>query len=91
MPDDTFTETIAKGGKKAAETVADTFEDTGDAFRTATKDIGALATAAQADTKEGARQVTEYVRESIHERPNLTLGIAAGLGVLLGLMLSGRR
>lgn len=52
MPDDTFTETIAKGGKKAAESAADTFEDTGDALRTATRDIGALASAAQADTKE---------------------------------------
>lgn len=102
MSNESPTDTLTKGSKTAAAAVAETFHDTGAAARTTAKDLGVLAEAVQSDTKDGVRQLTnivedessravKYVRESLQERPNLTVGIAAGIGVLIGLMLSGRR
>lgn len=102
MSNDTLTDTLAKGTKKSSSSAADTFHDTSVAARTTAKDLGTLAEAVQSDAKDGIRQLThiaedesskviKYVRESIQERPNLTVGIVAGVGVLIGLMLSGRR
>ncbi len=102
MSNESSTETLAKSGRNAAAAVAETFHDTGAAARTTAKDLGVLAEAVQSDTKDGVRQLTnivedessrvvKYVRESLQDRPNLTVGIAAGVGVLIGLMLSSRR
>lgn len=102
MSNETFTGAQAKSAKNTASTASDTFQDTATAARTAAKDLGALAAAAQSDTRDGVRQLThlvedesskviKYVRGSIQEHPNLTLGIVAGMGVLIGMMLSGRR
>ncbi len=102
MPNESFTDTVVKGAKNTAASAAETFHDTSVAARTTAKDLGALAEAVQSDTQDGVRQLThlvedesskviKYVRESIQERPNLTVGVVAGIGVLIGLMLSGRR
>ncbi len=102
MSNEAYTDTFSKGAKKAASSAAKTFHDTGAAARTAGKDISALAEAVKSDASDGIRQLThivedetskvvKYARKSIQERPNLTIGVAAGVGVLIGLMLSSRR
>ncbi len=102
MADEAITNSFSKTSKQAAAVAAETFHDTGVAVRKTASDLNALAEAVQSDTKDGVRQLTHVVenesskvigliRESIQERPNLTVGIAAGLGIILGLMLSGRR
>ena len=102
MSDDTVSNSFAKTGKQAAAAAAETFHDTGVAVRKTANGLNALADAVQSDTKDGVRQLTHVVeqesskvvgliRESIQDRPNLTVGIAAGLGIVLGLFLSGRR
>lgn len=102
MSNESYNDTLSKGAKKVASAAAETFHDTGAAARTTAKDIGALAEALKSDASDGVRQLThivedesskvvKYVRESIQERPNLTIGVAAGIGVLIGLMLSSRR
>jgi ElaB/YqjD/DUF883 family membrane-anchored ribosome-binding protein len=61
-----------------------------------------LADAIAADTKDGVHKITDAVKDesshlvqvlgdTIRQRPTLTLGVAAGLGVLIGLILSARR
>lgn len=102
MSDESSTDTFTKSSKRVADGAAETFRDTGIAVRTTARDLGALANAVQADAKDGFHQLTDmaegesskvvkYVRTSIQERPNLTVGIVAGIGVLIGLVLSGRR
>ncbi|MBA4226438.1 MAG: hypothetical protein C0456_07375 [Hyphomonas sp.] len=102
MSNESITNTVVKSAKNTATAAAETFHDTAVAARTAAKDIGALAEAAQSDTKDGVRQlahlaedesskVIKFVRQSLQERPNLTVGVVAGIGVLIGMMLSGRR
>lgn len=102
MATETLTDSVAKAGKNAGSAVADTFHDTGVAVRKTANGLNTLADAVASDTKDGVRQLTHvvgnesskvigFVRESIQERPNLTVGIAAGLGILIGVMLSARR
>ncbi len=102
MSNESYNDTFAKGSKEGADGASQTFHDTGAAARTTAKDLGVLASAVQSDAKDGFRQLTniaeeesskvvKYVRASIQERPNLTVGVVAGLGVLIGLVLSGRR
>lgn len=88
--------------KEMGSAVAETYHDSGVAARKTATGLNQLAEAVVHDTKDGVRQVTHlvesesskaigFVRESIQERPNLTLGIAAGAGILIGMMLSARR
>lgn len=102
MSNDSLATNLSKSGKNAASAAAETFHDTGAAARTTAKDLGALADAVKSDTSDGVRQLThlvedesskvvKYVRESVQERPNLTVGVAAGIGVFIGMMLAGRR
>jgi ElaB/YqjD/DUF883 family membrane-anchored ribosome-binding protein len=102
MANESLTDTVAKTGKNMGAAAADTFHDTGIAARKTANGLNALAEAVASDTKDGVRQLTHvvenesskivgFMRESIQERPNLTVGVAAGLGILLGLILSGRR
>jgi ElaB/YqjD/DUF883 family membrane-anchored ribosome-binding protein len=88
--------------KEMGSAVADTYHDSSAAARKTGRDLNQLAEAVVSDTKDGVRQVSDlvenesskvvsYVRESIQERPNLTLGIAAGVGILIGMMLAARR
>lgn len=102
MSNDFLVTNPAKNGKNAASAAAETFHDTGAAARTTAKDLGVLADAVKSDTADGVRQLThlvedesskvvKYVRESVRERPNLTIGVAAGIGVFIGMMLASRR
>ncbi|MFN7167605.1 MAG: hypothetical protein ACK4NV_11190 [Pannonibacter sp.] len=102
MADETIANSFTKTSKHAAAVAAETFHDTSVAVRKTASDLSALAEAVQSDTKDGVRQLTHvvgdesskvigFIRSSIQERPNLTVGVAAGLGIVLGLMLSGRR
>jgi len=102
MTTESVTDSFAKAGKNAGSAAVETFHDTNIAARKTANGLNALADAVVADTKDGVRQLTHvvenesskvvsFVRESIQERPNLTVGIAAGLGILIGLILSGRR
>lgn len=102
MAHKSLTESIVEVGKDAGSAVADTYHDSGVAARKTASNLNALADAVAHDTRDGVRQVTHlvenessklisYVRESIQERPTLTLGVAAGVGILIGMMLSARR
>lgn len=102
MAHKSLTESIADVGKDAGSAVAETYRDSGAAARKTANNLNALANAVAHDTRDGVRQVTDlvenesskvigYVRSSVQERPNLTLGIAAGVGILIGMMLSSRR
>lgn len=102
MANETLTDTVAKSGKNMSTAAAETFHDTGIAARRTASGLNALAEAVASDTKDGVRQLTHvvenesskiigFMRESIQERPNLTVGIAAGLGIMLGLILASRR
>lgn len=102
MANESVTDSFAKSAKNAGAMAADTFHDTAVAAKKSANGMGALADAISSDTRDGVRQVTHalqaesskvvgVVREAIQERPNLTVGIAAGLGILLGLAMSGRR
>lgn len=102
MVEDTFKGSIKKSANHTADAVAETFHDTRDAVRETADGLNSLVSAVQSDAKNGVRELTRVVehesskvmgliKESIQERPNLTVGVAAGLGILMGLMLSGRR
>jgi len=102
MPNDTFTDSIAKAGKTSRATAAETFHDSGVAARKTANDLSALADAVKSDTKHGVAQLTRvvetessrvigFIRESIQHRPNLTVGIAASIGIVIGMMLTARR
>ena len=49
-----------------------------------------LETAAQA-AEDGLETVHGFIVKHARERPMTTIGVAAGIGLLLGLLLSGRR
>jgi ElaB/YqjD/DUF883 family membrane-anchored ribosome-binding protein len=102
MSNDTFTDSIAKAGKKTGAAAAEMYHDSGVAARRTATDLSALADAVSADTRHGVSQLTRavenesskvlgYVRESIQTRPNLTIGLAASLGIVIGMMLTSRR
>lgn len=102
MSKEPFSDTLTKVTKNTSALSSDTFHDTRVAARSTTKDLGGLADAVQSDTMDGVRQLTtmvedesskaiSHIRSSIQEHPTLTIGIIAGMGVLIGLMLSGRR
>ncbi len=102
MANEFSTDSFAKSAKHAGAVVADTFHDTTAAAKKSANGLNTLAEAISSDTKDGVRQVqhaiqsesskvVSLVREAIQERPNLTVGIAAGLGILIGLAMSSRR
>lgn len=102
MANEYSTDSLAKPAKHAGAVVADTFHETTVAAKKSANGLGTLAEAISHDTQDGMRQVTHavqaesskvvsLVREAIQEKPNLTIGIAAGIGMLLGLAMSGRR
>lgn len=102
MAKETITDSLVKAGKSAGAEVGDTYHDTAVAARRTANGLSAFAEAVTSDTKDGVRQLTNvvekesskvisFMRESIQERPSVIIGVAAGLGVLLGLYLSGRR
>ena len=74
--------TSVEGG----ETIADLRSRVEKSLRQARKHIER----AQADSKERARQVTETAESRVREKPWQSVGIAAGLGLLLGLLISRR-
>jgi ElaB/YqjD/DUF883 family membrane-anchored ribosome-binding protein len=74
----------------------------GDGVAAVRDDVGQLAESIGHEAKARARDVTEASKEQTHraleaartqvrERPAATLGIAAGAGLVLGLILAGRR
>lgn len=102
MANENQSDSFVKTAKHAGAMAAETFHDTAVAAKKSANGMGALAEAISSDTKDGVRQVSHalqaesskvvsLVRASIQERPNLTVGIAAGLGILLGLAMSSRR
>jgi len=102
MANENMTDAFVKTGKNSSAAAIETFRDTSVAARKTANGLSALAEAVASDTKDGVRQLTHvvenesskiisFVRESIQERPSVTVGVAAGLGILLGLILSGRR
>lgn len=101
MQKSSLTPETTHSGTQFGDAVSETFHDTNVAARKTAKGLGVLAEAIAADTQDGIHKVSKAVQgesshvmrvlgENIKERPTLTLGIAAGLGVLIGMILSGR-
>lgn len=102
MPNKSNTSSISNTVSHATDVVADVFHDTGVMAHNSAESLGHLAEAVAADTQEGFRQlvhqaegetskVVNQAREAIQLHPNLTVGLAAGFGMLLGIFLSARR
>jgi ElaB/YqjD/DUF883 family membrane-anchored ribosome-binding protein len=53
-------------------------------------EIGELLRLVLSDAKGGAHAVEESLAERVREKPVLSLGIAAGLGFILAILLTGR-
>jgi ElaB/YqjD/DUF883 family membrane-anchored ribosome-binding protein len=102
MQKSSLTTDTGQSSAQFGDAVSETFHDTNVAARKTAKGLGVLAEAIAADTKDGVHKISEAVKgesshvlrvlgESVRDRPSLTLGIAAGLGILIGLIVSGRR
>jgi ElaB/YqjD/DUF883 family membrane-anchored ribosome-binding protein len=102
MANENVFDPLAKSAKTVGALTAETFHDTTAAARKSANGLGTLASAIASDTSNGAHQLGEafktesskamnVLRTTIQERPNLTVGIAAGIGVAIGLALSSRR
>jgi ElaB/YqjD/DUF883 family membrane-anchored ribosome-binding protein len=102
MANESITESFTKSAKHAGAAAADTFHDTAVAARKSANGMGTLADAIASDTQAGARQLghafqtessklMQMARTTIQDRPNLAVGVAAGVGIALGLVLSSRR
>ena len=76
-------ETIGSEGGEAARELRDRVSDT---VRVARKRLGKL----DASTRKAARQAVESTDEYVHDNPWRAVGIAAGVGLIIGLLI-GRR
>jgi len=102
MAHEKITNSLAKYGKSAGSAATKTFHDASFAARRSAHGLNSLAEAVAHDTKDGVWQIMHvvenesskiirFIRRSIQDRPTVTVGVAASVGVLIGLTLSGRR
>lgn len=73
-------EKMGKAGKELSALAHSTAEDIGN-------EAGRLARGA----RHQAGDLIETVRHNVREKPTMTLGIAAGAGILVGMLLAARR